>query len=79
MFTGGADKTLLMFRVPLLVHYTPAKGASKTAPRPSRSFGQSGMAHSGPVLCVAAEKEYLISGGVDGLVKMWKVTISFTP
>mmetsp|Transcript_33422 Transcript_33422/g.84444 ORF Transcript_33422/g.84444 Transcript_33422/m.84444 type:complete len:456 (-) Transcript_33422:28-1395(-) len=73
LFTGGADHVLFMYRVPLLVHYTKEKAAGKPAPRPSRSFGQGGLAHSGPVLCVAAEKEFLVSGGVDGLVKMWKV------
>lgn len=70
---------LLMYRVPILVNYTHEKGKGRPPPKPIRSFGPSGFAHTGPVLCVAAEREYVISGGVDGLVKMWKVGICIVP
>lgn len=42
-------------------------------PHPSRSFGVGGIAHDGPVLCLAAERDLVVSGSTDGVLKVWKV------
>eukprot|EP00802_Teleaulax_amphioxeia_P010144 Tamp_10169.p1 GENE.Tamp_10169~~Tamp_10169.p1 ORF type:complete len:438 (-),score=49.32 Tamp_10169:115-1428(-) len=31
------------------------------------------IAHEGPILCVVAEKDFVISGGVDGTIKLWRM------
>jgi WD40 repeat protein len=73
LFTGGADKRLLLYRVPVLLHFTPDKAEGKVPPSPSRSFGPSGIAHDGPVLCLAARLDFVVSGSTDGVLKVWKV------
>ena len=83
LFTGGSDGKLLMFRIPLFLTFTKERVREfKTPPAPSRAFGQAkikggpNLAHDGPILCMAAEKDFVISGGVDGQIKLWRHTFA---
>jgi WD40 repeat protein len=69
-----------MFRIPLFLTFTKERVREfKTPPAPSRAFGQAkikggpNLAHDGPILCMAAEKDFVISGGVDGQIKLWRM------
>ncbi|KAJ1490659.1 WD40-repeat-containing domain protein [Baffinella frigidus] len=73
LFTGGADKCIQLYRIPIFLNYTPEKAKDKVPPHPSRSFGVGGIAHDGPVLCLAAERDLVVSGSTDGVLKVWKV------
>jgi WD40 repeat protein len=80
LFTGGADGKLLMFRVPVFLTFTKERERTlMTPPQPVRGFGQSrtkngpNFAHDGPVLCLIGEKDFVLSGGVDGTIKLWKM------
>jgi len=78
LFTGGADRVLRMYRIPAFLFYTPAthRTQHQQPPKASRTFGVGGFAHNGPVLCLAARREFVVTGSVDGSVKLWKVESS---
>jgi len=80
LFSGGADGKLLMYRVPLFLTFTPEREREfKKPPAPSRYFGQPktknglNFAHDGPILAVVAGKDFVMSAGVDGIIKLWKM------
>ena len=80
LFTGGSDGKLLMYRMPLFLTYTKDRVRDfKTPPAPSRVFGQpkekngDNIANDCPILSIVAQKDFVITGGVDGVIKLWKM------
>ena len=80
LFSGGADGKLLMYRIPLFLTFTPEREREfKQPPAPSRYFGQPktknglNIAHDGPILSVAAGKDFVLSAGVDGEIRLWRM------
>jgi len=74
LFTGGGDRRIFMYRIPTFLSYT-LESAEKKAPAPIRSFGAD-HAQPGPILCMAAMRDFVVAGGLDCKARLWKIDSS---